>query len=169
MKDHTICDFDPDPDLFRNVLGHFPTGVTVVATIDEGRPLGLAVGSFFSVSLEPPLVGFCVMTDSSTWPLIERTGRFAVSVLADDQSDICRRLATKATDKFDGVAWRPASVTGSPVLDRAVAHIDCELEQKHEAGDHWIVVGRVRGLALHRSEAVPLLFCRGGYGRHQPM
>ena len=156
-----------DPLLFRKVLGSFPTGVTVVATIDEGRPVGLAVGSFFSVSLVPPLVGFCVMTTSSTWPAIERQGSFGVSILADTQTDVCRKLATKEPDKFDGLNWTAGPVTGSPFIVDAVAHLDCELEQQHLAGDHWIAVGRVRHLAFHREDANPLVFCSGGFGRHQ--
>jgi len=151
---------------FRQILGSFPTGVTVVTTLHEGRPVGLAAGSFFSVSLDPPLVGFCVMTTSNTWPAIERRGSFGVSILADDQTGICRQLATKDPDKFERLSWSPAPVTGSPLLDGAVAHLDCDLEQQHLAGDHWIVVGRVRALDFHRSEAEPLVFCRGGFGRH---
>ena len=158
-----------DPLLFRRILGAFPTGVTVVATLEAGRPVGLAVGSFFSVSLEPPLVGFCVMTTSSTWPAIERRGTFGVSILADGQTDVCKRLATKEPGKFDSLTWTPAPVTGSPLIAEAVAHLDCELEQQHLAGDHWIVVGRVRHLAAHRDDAAPLVFCRGTFGRHQTL
>lgn len=154
---------------FRQVLGCFPTGVTVVTTVEGGLPVGMAAGSFFSVSLDPPLVGFCVMTTSNTWPAIERSGSFGVSILADDQTEVCRQLAKKGPDKFGGVAWSPAPVTGSPLVDGAVAHLDCELEQQHLAGDHWIVVGRVRALELHRSEAEPLVFCRGGFGRQNPL
>jgi len=165
MSDETVL--VDDPLLFRQVLGSFPTGVTVVATIDEGRPVGLAVGSFFSVSLEPPLVGFCVMTTSSTWPAIERQGSFGVSILADAQTEVCRRLATKEPDKFDGLTWTPSPVTGSPLITGAVAHLDCVLEQQHLAGDHWIAVGRVQHLAFHCHDANPLVFCRGGFGRHQ--
>ena len=156
-----------DAARFRQILGSFPTGVTVVTTLQDDRPVGLAAGSFFSVSLDPPLVGFCVTTTSNTWPAIERSGSFGVSILADDQTDICRRLAGKGADKFNGVPWSPAPVTGSPLLDGAVAHLDCDLEQQHLAGDHWIVVGRVRALDLHRGEADPLVFCRGAFGRHQ--
>jgi 3-hydroxy-9,10-secoandrosta-1,3,5(10)-triene-9,17-dione monooxygenase reductase component len=157
-----------DAARFRQVLGCFPTGVTVVTTVEGGVPVGMAAGSFFSVSLDPPLVGFCVMTTSNTWPAIERSGSFGVSILADDQTEVCRQLAKKGPDKFDGVAWSPAPVTGSPLVDGAVAHLDCELEQQHLAGDHWIVVGRVRALELHRNEAEPLVFCRGGFGRQNP-
>ena len=158
-----------DAARFRQVLGCFPTGVTVVTTVEGGLPVGMAAGSFFSVSLDPPLVGFCVMTTSNTWPAIERSGSFGVSILADDQTEVCRQLAKKGPDKFDGVAWSPAPVTGSPLVDGAVAHLDCELEQQHLAGDHWIVVGRVRALELHRNEAEPLVFCRGGFGRQNPL
>ena len=158
-----------DAAKFRQVLGCFPTGVTVVTTVKDDRPVGLAAGSFFSVSLDPPLVGFCVMTTSNTWPAIERRGSFAVSILADDQTEVCRQLAKKGPDKFDGLAWSPAPVTGSPLVDGAVAHLDCDLEQQHLAGDHWIVVGRVRALELHRDEAEPLVFCRGGFGRQSPL
>lgn len=160
---------DIDPMLYRQVLGHLPTGVSVVASIDDGRPVGLAAGSFFSVSLDPALVGFCVTLTSSTWPVIERTGKFGVSVLADDQVEICRRLATKDPDKWDGVSWAPAPATGSPLVDGAVAHIDCALDQQVKAGDHWIVIGRVHSLALHRADAGSLVFCRGGYMSHQAL
>lgn len=162
-------DISIDPMLYRNVLGHLPTGVSVIATLDEGRPVGLAAGSFFSVSLEPPLVGFCVTLTSSTWPAIERSGRFAVSVLADDQVEVCRRFAAKGPDKFAGVAWTPAPVTGAPLIDGAVAHIDCDLDRQVLAGDHWIVIGAVRHLSLHRAEAGALVFARGGYNSHQPL
>jgi 3-hydroxy-9,10-secoandrosta-1,3,5(10)-triene-9,17-dione monooxygenase reductase component len=156
-----------DAARFRQILGSFPTGVTVITTLEEARPVGLAAGSFFSVSLDPPLVGFCVMTTSNTWPVIERRGSFGVSILADDQTDICRQLASKNPDKFDSLAWSPAPVTGSPLIDGAVAHLDCDLEQQHLAGDHWIVVGRVRALDPHRVDAEPLVFCRGSFGSVQ--
>jgi 3-hydroxy-9,10-secoandrosta-1,3,5(10)-triene-9,17-dione monooxygenase reductase component len=158
-----------DAARFRQILGSFPTGVTVVTTLQDGRPVGMAAGSFFSVSLDPPLVGFCVMTTSNTWPAIERSGSFGVSILADDQTEVCRRLASKEPNKFDGLAWSAGPVTQSPLLDGAVAHLDCDLEQQHLAGDHWIVVGRVRSLNVHRDDAEPLVFCRGGFGRQSPL
>jgi 3-hydroxy-9,10-secoandrosta-1,3,5(10)-triene-9,17-dione monooxygenase reductase component len=154
---------------FRQVLGHFPTGVTVITAITDAGPVGLAVGSFFSVSLDPPLVGFCVMLTSSTWPVIERSGHFAVSVLADDQIDVCRQLATKDPDKFIRVHWTPALVTGAPLVDGAVAHIDCTTEEVHQAGDHWVVIGRVHHMSAGPAGRSPLLFCAGTYGRHQAL
>src|SRR5689334_2631074 len=93
-----------EPLLFRNVLGHFPTGVTVVAAADgSGAPVGLTIGSFFSVSLDPPLVGFCVGKSSSTWPIIRESGAFCANVLAGDQGEICAQLSRSAPDKFAGV------------------------------------------------------------------
>jgi 3-hydroxy-9,10-secoandrosta-1,3,5(10)-triene-9,17-dione monooxygenase reductase component len=158
-----------DPLLFRNVLGHYPTGVTVVAGHDGERPLGLAIGSFFSISLDPPLVGFCVARTSSTWPAIEATGRFGVSVLAEDQHETSGRFASKVTDKFEGIEWEPAPVTGSPLIRGALAHIDCELFEVYPGGDHVIVEGLVRSLDVHRGDVGALVFFKGSYHRHHPL
>lgn len=155
-----------DPMVYRQVLGHFPTGVTVVAGVAGERPVGLAIGSFFSISLDPPLVGFCVANSSSTWPVIAEGGTFGVSVLAEDQHETSGCFAGKAEDKFEGITWDPAPVTGSPLIHGAVAHIDCELYETHPGGDHVIVEGLVRYLDVHRSDVGPLLFFKGGYGRH---
>lgn len=152
-----------DSAKFRTVLGHFPTGVTVITAAPEGAPVGLAVGSFSSVSLDPPLVAFFPGKSSSSWPQIEVTGAFCVNILADDQEDVCRRFASKEEDKFAGLGWR-AATSGSPVLDGALAWIDCDIDSVVEAGDHYCVMGRVRDLEVAH-EGAPLLFFRGGYGR----
>ena len=152
-----------DPAHFRKVLGSFPTGVTVVTGMDEGRPVGLAIGSFTSVSLDPPLVAFLPAKTSSSWPAIERHGHFCVNVMAADQGDICAQFASKMDDKFLGVDWEPGPHTDSPRLAQCVAWMDCTIEQIHDAGDHWIVVGRVQEMDLDR-EADPLVFFRGRYG-----
>ena len=136
-----------------------------MASIADGEPVGLTVGSFFSVSLDPPLVGLCVGVGSTSWPVIDRTGHFGVSVLADDQVHVCGALATKEPDKFDALAWSPGPATGAPLIDAALAHIECDIDTRHPAGDHWIVVGRVRHLTVHRNDAGPLSFWRGGFGR----
>ncbi len=152
-----------DSASFRQVLGHFPTGVTVITAHPAGgAPVGLAVGSFTSVSLEPPLVAFCPARTSGSWPKIQATGGFCVNILADDQEHVCRVFAGKAGDKFAGLGWRP-SPGGAPILGDALAWIDCAVEAVHEAGDHLIVVGRVTALAVEREER-PLVFFRGGYG-----
>ena len=152
-----------DEARFRQVLGHFPTGVAVITSEADRRPLGLAVGSFFSISLEPALVGFCVAKTSTSWPAIRDTGRFCANVLAGDQEDVCRLFASSGGDKFQGVGWRPSS-SGSPVLVDTLAWIDCSIDAEHDAGDHTIVVGRVRELEVAR-EGHPLVFFRGGYAQ----
>ena len=154
-----------DAARYRSVLGHFATGVTVITAVDPdgGEPVGLAANSFTSVSLDPPLVAFCAAYASTTWPRIERAGRFCVNILGEDQEELCRVMATKGADKFHGIGWSP-SVNESPVLDGALAWIDCTIDAEHDAGDHVIVVGRVHDLGLEE-EGKPLLFFRGGYGR----
>lgn len=155
---------DPlDPTWFRAVLGQFPTGVAIVTGLDsDGSPAGLSVGSFTSVSLDPPLVAFLPDKASTSWPRIAPTGRFCVNVLARGQQDLALRFAASGGDKFDGLGWRPAS-TGSPIIDGVVAWIDCETDAVHDAGDHEIVVGRVLELDSE-AENDPLVFFRGAYG-----
>lgn len=167
-QDPTSADAPPaiDPLEFRRVLGHFPTGVTVVAAAPDERPAGMTVGSFFSISLDPPLVGFCVDHGSSSWPEIEPAGAFSVNVLGAEQSSLSNHFARTTGDRFADVLWHPG-VTGSPILDEALTHIECATEQVVEAGDHWIVIGRVVDLGVDR-EGAPLLFFKGGYGRFEP-
>ena len=159
MSDHPAI----DGAAFRRVLGHHPTGVSVVTAVGtDGMPLGMAVGSFTSVSLDPPLVAFLPDKRSSTWPGIEAAGKFCVNVLAADQEAVCRRFSRSGAGKFDGVSHR-LSDNASPVLDDVVAWIDCSLYAVHEAGDHFIAIGRVVALDVVRPER-PLLFFKGGYG-----
>ncbi|MGW6144838.1 flavin reductase family protein [Streptomyces sp. NPDC055140] len=148
-----------EPQVFRKVLGQFLTGVAVVSAMDGTQPVGLAIGSFFSISLDPPLVGFCAADSSSTWPVIKRAGRFCVNVLAADQEGVCRNFARTGADKFDGVGWAPSG-GGCPRIDDVLAWIDCDIETVHTAGDHEICVGRVRALGDGRRSA-PLAFFRG--------
>jgi flavin reductase (DIM6/NTAB) family NADH-FMN oxidoreductase RutF/DNA-binding IclR family transcriptional regulator len=153
-----------DPVRYRQVLGHFPTGVAVITGLDAaGSPAGLAVGSFTSVSLQPPLVAFMPDRSSTSWPRIRDSGAFCVNILGAHQESICRLFAVHGGDKFADLAWTPAG-SGSPVLDGVLAWADCDVESIHPAGDHDIVVGRVRDLGTGPS-ALPLVFFQGGYGR----
>jgi 3-hydroxy-9,10-secoandrosta-1,3,5(10)-triene-9,17-dione monooxygenase reductase component len=157
-------EFEPEPRRFRQVLGHFCTGVTVITTRDEDGPAGFACQSFAAVSLEPPLVLFCPSRASVTWPRIERTGHFCANVLAADQRDLARVFAVSGatgTDKFAGVRWSP-SPAGAPVLEGVLTWVGCTVEAVHEAGDHRVVLGRVRALGDCRP-GKPLLFYRGRY------
>ncbi|MFN8196247.1 MAG: flavin reductase family protein [Nocardioidaceae bacterium] len=149
---------------FRDVLGRFATGVTVVTgTAPDGHPVGLTAQSFASVSLDPPLVMFCPARTSRAWPVIEASGHFCVNLLAHDQEELSRIMATRGADKFAGVTWAPSPVTGSPRLDGILGHVDCAVEAVHPAGDHYVVIGRVLDLDS-TEESRPLLFYRGRYG-----
>lgn len=157
-----------DPVAFREVLGHFPTGVVVIAGIDQdGAPAGMAVGSFTSVSLNPPLVAFLPDRSSTSWPKIASSGKFCVNILSAEQETVCRAFATRGGDKFASLTWKPAP-SGSPIIEGVVGWIDCDVDQVHEAGDHWIVVGAVRDLDIV-DPTLPLVFFRGGYGHFSPL
>lgn len=149
---------------FRRVLGHFPTGVTVVTALADGEPIGVAIGSFASISLDPPLVGFFLGTESSAMAGIGQANAFCVNVLTKEQAELCGRMASRDPDKFDGVEWTAAPGTGSPVLPDVHAIIDCEIDQIVPLGDHNLVVGLVRHLDTHLHEAGPLVFHTGRYG-----
>lgn len=152
---------------FRRILGHLPTGVTVVAAVDAaGDPRGLTASAVTSASLDPPLVLVCVERVSDTHDCIERAGAFAISVLGDASEALARRFADYPTDeKFDGVAYRIES-TGAPVLESALAWVECRLWATYDGGDHSIFVGEV--VAGDADAGSPLLYFRGGYGRLTP-
>ena len=155
--DHAVV----DPTEMRRVLGHFASGVTIVTGFDGGEPVGFACQSFTSVSLDPPLVLFCPAHTSRSWPVIRAGGVFTVNVLADDQLDTCKAFASIGADKFGGLAWH--DTPWGPSIDDVLATVHCDIEQVHVAGDHDVVIGRVRKLVTHR-EAAPLLFFRGSFG-----
>jgi flavin reductase (DIM6/NTAB) family NADH-FMN oxidoreductase RutF len=158
-----------DPAKFRQVLGQYPTGVVVVtATSHSGEPLGMTVGSFTSVSLDPPLVAFLPDQKSRSWHALRASGDgFCVNILSAGQEGVCRSVATRTEDKFEGIDLEK-SCAGNPVISGAVAYLDCTVEVIHEAGDHHIVIGRVEHLEI-RNSLYPLLFFRGGYGSFSPL
>lgn len=164
-----VSDTDFDSGHFRSVLGHFPTGVTIVTGMQADQPMGFTIGSFTSVSLDPPLVGFLPQTDSTTWHSMEASGSFCVNVLSDKQSDLCWKFAKSGTEdtRFEGVRWH-AAPSGSPVIDRAVAWIDCSVEDVYTMGDHHFVLGRVGALDADANHdglpPQPLVFYRGTIG-----
>lgn len=156
-----------DPMEYRRTLGSYPTGVVIVTADAAEGPVGLAIGSFTSVSLDPPLVGFLPDKGSTSWPKIAATGSFCVNVLAADQLSVCQAFASKGGDKYASVTWRTAA-TGAPVLEGVVAWMDCSIEDVAEAGDHWFVSGRIEAMAVERDDVGPLLFFRGRYGDFSP-
>lgn len=154
------------PAHFRDVLGHYPTGVTVVTGLVGGGPVGMVVGTFSSVSLDPPLVAFMPQVGSRTWNQLATAPSFCINVLAHDQLGLCRVMAVPREDKFDGVEWA-LSTLGAPALAGAVAHVHCRQVSTVEAGDHWIVLCSVEAMEVSRP-VTPLLFFQGGYGGFSP-
>ncbi|MEV0434671.1 3-hydroxy-9,10-secoandrosta-1,3,5(10)-triene-9,17-dione monooxygenase reductase subunit [Nocardia sp. NPDC050413] len=155
---------------FRNVLGQFCTGITVITALDpDGAPIGFACQSFAALSLEPPLVLFCPTKGSRSWAAIEAAGKFCVNVLAEEQQPTCARFGSREPDKFAGVPWHTSDL-GVPVLDGSLATIECTVDSVVDGGDHYIVIGRVQ--ALTESESTtngrPLLFYRGQYTGIEP-
>ena len=155
-----------EPRHFRDVMGHLPTGVVVVAGREPttGNPAGLVVGTFQSLSLEPPLVSFSVATTSSSWPKIRPAGYFSASVLAHGQDHVCRALSSKHNDKFAAVDWHE-SLDGTPQISGAHAWIDCKAVQELQGGDHVIVIAEV--LRLQAGSGHPLVFHRGRLGAYR--
>jgi 3-hydroxy-9,10-secoandrosta-1,3,5(10)-triene-9,17-dione monooxygenase reductase component len=155
--------YRPDAAEFRRVLGQFATGVTIITAMDGDEPAGVAANSFTSVSLDPPLVLFCVGRSSTTWPRVERARKFAVNILGEHQEELSQLFAMKGADRFGRVAWH-LGVGGSPVLHDVLAYLDCEFWAEYDGGDHIIVVGRVLDLGVDH-DAGPLVFFQGKYGR----
>ena len=147
---------------FRDTLGRFASGVVVVTGLDAAGPAGLTCQSFFAVSLDPPLIAVSPSLKSASWRRISATGAFAVSVLAAHQRELCLTFGQGGReDKFASAGWEPAP-SGAPWIAEAVAWLDCAITAVHPAGDHWLVLGLVRDLAV--GDGDPLLFHRGGFG-----
>lgn len=153
-----------DPARFRQVLGHFASGVTVVTAVEDGKPVGFTCQAFTSLSLDPPMVALAAAKSSTSWPRMVRAGAFCVNILADHQEPVGRVFAESGADKFAGVGWRPGAA-GTPVLDGVLAWVECELGAVHDAGDHELVTGRVLHLGL--GAGGPLIYYRGGFGRYR--
>ena len=155
-----------DSEFHREVMGHYPTGVVLVSGMCDGEPVGMVVGTFSSVSLDPPLVSFMPMKTSRSYTRLTDAPVLCINVLAHDQTDVCRVLAGSAPDKFDKVAWS-LSPEGAPVLDGVVATIHCTRTEQFDAGDHWITLCAITSMDVPRP-VTPLLFFQGGYGGFAP-
>jgi flavin reductase (DIM6/NTAB) family NADH-FMN oxidoreductase RutF len=155
-----------DPSDFRRALAQFASGVTAVTTRDgSGRPFGLTVTAFSSVSLEPPLVLVCVDRRSETHAGFRDSGTFGVSVLAEDQEEVSRRFAWSGPAKFE-TGELVAGSTGVPLVAGALAHLECRVVAAHPAGDHTIYVGEI--VAMSTRTGRPLLYHQGRYRRLGP-
>lgn len=151
---------------FREVMSSFPSGVVVLTAFGEdGRPRGLTVSAFCAASLEPPLALVCIDKTSNTLPAVQHTGGFTANILSTGRETLARRMATKLSDKFEGLEWRrPDSQVGGPILDQdTAAYAVCALRDTIEAGDHWVLIGLVMEGA-HREGVAPMVFARRVYG-----
>ena len=155
-----------DSRMLRDAFGAFPTGVVAVAAQVDGRLMGLAASSFASVSLEPPLVSFCVAKGSSTWPELRKAEHLGVTVLAEDHGALCRQLAGPAQERFSGIAFEITD-SGAVMLTEGIAQYDCTVREELEAGDHVIVLLQLYAVVVH-SRGQPLIFHRSEFGRLQP-
>lgn len=151
-----------DTRKFRNALGCFATGVAVITTQAEGHaPIGITVNSFSSVSLDPPLILWCLDRKSDTLPIFDKVNAFTVNILREGHRDISARLARQGDHSLGGLATRVGS-NGCPALEEALAHFECEVYARHDAGDHIILLGRVTHYE-YAEDGRPLLYHRGGY------
>lgn len=157
---------EPDggtPD-FRTTLGHFASGIVIIAARHRDRPVGLSIQSFASLSLDPPLVSLSVSLTSATWPVIAEGGQFCASILSADQESLCRQFAVSGADKFAGVPWTLSPRTRSPRIEGALAWVDCGIQSVYQAGDHWLIVAEVLDLGRGGPSGPPLLFYQGAFG-----
>jgi 3-hydroxy-9,10-secoandrosta-1,3,5(10)-triene-9,17-dione monooxygenase reductase component len=150
-----------DDTSFKDAMSRFSSGVTIVSGLEEGEPVGFTCQSFISLSIDPPFVAVAPARTSTSWPRIARAGTFCVNVLGDHQEDLCRGFAVSGGNKFEGVDWHPAPVTGAPVIEGSLAWVDCRLELVHDAGDHELIIGKV--LDLGTNDGLPLLFFRSRF------
>jgi len=157
-----------EPDVFRKVMGHFVTGVSVVTALDRDRPFGITVNALSSVSLQPPLVMVALDRRRFLTPLVRADGRYAVNILGEDQQALSDCFAgapvTPGREAFCGAAWHPGSA-GLPLLDGAIATLECTVVQTFSAGDHDLFIGRVDTLGAGDPEVMPLLYYRRRYLR----
>jgi len=153
-----------DPDSFRSVLGRFASGITVITSVDtDGRDVGMTASAFSSVSLHPPMVQVCVDHAASMFGALLKAERFGVNVLAAEQEALSRRFAgVESSHRFDGIGYTRGD-SGVVLLDDALAHLECRIASRVEAGDHVIFIGEVDRVSAR--DAKPLLYYRGGYAQ----
>jgi flavin reductase len=164
---------DPTSREFRDSVGMFTTGITVITARSERFGHGMTASAFSSVSLDPLLVLVCVIHDAVMHKVLDEVGRFAVSVLAADQEDLARYFSDSGRPmgmpQFLPVAWHPGPVTGAPLLDGALAYLECDVEAAYDGGDHTIFVGRARRVERARADGDPLLHFGGRYRRMESL
>ena len=151
------------PRDFRDTVGCFATGITIITTIEaDGSPIGLTANSFTSLSLDPPMVLFCLDHNVASFDAFKTDGHFAVNVLSTEQKDLSNRFAKSGAEKWDGVTFDTWD-TGSPILPGCVASMECKVSSISEGGDHVIVIGEVLRMERAPADVMPLLYFRGRY------
>ena len=164
-------DREPTSRQFRDTVGMFTTGITVVTAVSARLGHGMTANAFASVSLDPLLVLVCVVRDALMHKVLEEAGRFAVSVLAAGQEDLARYFSDSGRPggmaQFVPVGWHPGPVTGAPLLDGALAYLECDVEAAYDGGDHSIFLGRARRVERAEADGNPLLYFGGRYRRLQ--
>ena len=152
-----------DSRTFRDTLGHYASGITIIAGHDGHEPLGFTCQSFYSVSVAPPLISFSVKANSTTYPRIRRTGRFCVNVLSETQQAVSDQFGRQATDKWAGIDWHMSDAS-NPIIASTLMWLDCKIVSEHRAGDHNIVVGEVIAMSpAGWHDGGPLLYFKGRY------
>lgn len=156
-----------EPLCFRKALGHYASGITVSSSRVDDEPVGFTCQSFYSVSMNPPLISFSVMSSSGCYPKIRQAGRFLVNILSAEQEQLSNQFARRGTDKWQGVDWE-LSPLGNPLIAGSLHWLDCEIHAVHPAGDHLIVIGEVKAFGGHAGEqdeeaSQPLLYFKGEY------
>lgn len=164
-----MSDSGIDPREYRNMVGRFATGVTIITLDDGSGPRGLTANAFSSVSLDPLLLLVCIDHRATSYPFIQRSGSFAVNILAEDQEHVSNFFAgtTPEDNPMGEIAYRTGE-TGSPLLDGVIAWADCRTSEVYAGGDHDIFLGEVVDMKLEREDAAPLLFFGGGYRKMVP-
>jgi 3-hydroxy-9,10-secoandrosta-1,3,5(10)-triene-9,17-dione monooxygenase reductase component len=147
---------------FKEVMSRFASGVTIVSGMEGDEPVGFTCQAFISLSVEPPFVALAPARTSTSWPRIAQAGSFCVNILSDQQSETASGFAVSGGPKFEGVNWRPAPITGAPVLEGSLAWVDCHVELVHDAGDHELIIGKV--LELGTGEGSPLIYYESRFG-----
>ena len=152
-----------NPQLYRQALGHYASGITVITSQIDDELIGFTCQSFYSVSMNPPLVSFSVMATSGSYPKIRQAGRFAVNILASDQVTISNQFAQRGADKWLDIDWHP-SAQGNPLIQDSLYWLDCEIHAEYAVGDHLIVIGEVKEFRAQENTPIkPLLYFKGNY------
>jgi flavin reductase (DIM6/NTAB) family NADH-FMN oxidoreductase RutF len=171
MDEQRWMDLEPTSDFdaraLRDTFGRFATGVTIVSTVSEsGEFFGLTANSFTSLSLDPPLVLFCLDYNAMSFEAFHEAGHFVVNVLSEGQEELSTHFARSSVDKWNGVDFETWT-SGCPVLPGSIAVMECITAARHEGGDHLIIVGQVEQIRYDQSETKPLLYYKGQYGNIQ--